>query len=205
MTAARRSDCHYGPVANKYPLQHSFVYSDGATLDLYEQTDGFLFNGRRAVLNGAYNINELGQALIDTTYLDIEFFDRRFYLWDNGKVIDINLLLQSLDDRYGRAFFNESPMLDLGQITLNVYTAGFGVVPVVLTPVPEPDTVVLMLAGLMSLWTLRRLGVRSAARRCGDARASSISALSLGNLPRSYVTNRTPLGRRGVSGALTGK
>ena len=80
----------YGPVSNKYPVQHSFVYSDGATLDLYEQTDGFLFNGRRAVLNAAYDINELGQALIHTTYLDIEFFDRRFYLWDNGKVIDVN-------------------------------------------------------------------------------------------------------------------
>ncbi len=74
---------------------------------------------------------------------------------------------------------------ELGQITLNVYTAGFGVVPVVLTTVPEPDTVVLMLAGLMSLWTLRRLGVRAAAKRCGDASASSISALGLGNLPRS--------------------
>ena len=72
---------------------------------------------------------------------------------------------------------------DLGQITLNVYTPAFGVVPVVLTPVPEPDTVVLMLVGLMSLWTLRRLGARAAAKRCGDVPASSNTGL--GNLPRS--------------------
>lgn len=75
----------------------------------------------------------------------------RYFLWDNGRVEDLGQLAAAFGDFVGLTY--RPPMLnDLGQIALSASTGTGGIVPLVLTPVPE---IAMLLAGL----GLRRRGL----------------------------------------------
>lgn len=123
----------------------AFLLQDGAytelTAELGPVTESMLLD-----------MNERGQILYHATGLLTDgtgWFDRT-YLWDNGTVTDLGALMGTLvqgnpDFTYGLS------LNDNGQVLVQSRGDLF-----VITPLPEPTTLALMLAGLCAVVSLRR-------------------------------------------------
>lgn len=120
-------------------VEHAFLYSDGIMIDL-----GPLGGGR----SFAYGLNGLGHV-VGASGLEGDF-DNRAFLYSGGAMTDLNSLI---DPASGWVLYEARGINDLGAI------AAFGcmggncqAVLLEMAPqVPEPGTVLLMLAGLGAL------------------------------------------------------
>jgi probable HAF family extracellular repeat protein len=116
---------------------HAFLYSGGVMLDLGP--------------GEAYGINNRGQVVGYTTGND------GFVYNGNGPVQDLNDLI---NPNSGWAIGTACAINDLGQIVCQGYSPSEGYHPLLLTPIPEPSTLVLVGIGAISLfgyvWRRRR-------------------------------------------------
>jgi uncharacterized membrane protein len=176
---------------------HAHLYDNGSFTNL---TPGL---GERDS-SWIVDLNNRGQVL----YL-VELFDdpqsRRIQLWDNGVVTDITALInrhlgEGAADPYFTSF--NQRLNDAGQILLNTLYGGAGA-PLLLTPVPEPATWALLLAGLCLLawrWLRpRKPGVLLLALAAGggaaaeDWRVEWLPAFGGGDLELNALNDRGQL------------
>ena len=88
------------------------------------------------------------------------FTGPRFFLWDDGRVTDLSAVLA--EEGVSVGIFT-GMLNDVGQIVFNGTSRDGVVTPYLITPIPEPSTYALMLAGLGTLaWIAWR---KRAARR----------------------------------------
>lgn len=127
------------PVPTAYFHDGSSWIKLGASLGTGWQTDGF-------------DLNELGQVLFSGYQSG---GPSGLFLWDDGVVTNLTEMIRAQLPA-GTLFSLTSVALnDVGQILLNVDNNGTWS-PYVITPVPEPEVMALMLVGLGALAALRR-------------------------------------------------
>ena len=135
---------------------HAFLYEGGSLRDLHD-----FFAGSRGTF--ASDINNLGQVGIEASFLaaDGGTYTRAFLL-DHGTVTDLSALIGP-----DRSFVEGTLQLnEAGQVLLGVRDNLSNVVtPYLITPVPEPQLLALMLAGLLAL------GTTASRRRRGEVAA----------------------------------
>ncbi|WP_140626626.1 PEP-CTERM sorting domain-containing protein [Methylibium rhizosphaerae] len=149
-------EANYSVSADKYPTNHIFLWRDGAVHDI---TADFNFDGRSAYSAFVIDSNEIGQMLVQAWFRMDEWLVNQVYLWNHGEVTDLSSLIRSAGGPYlGLAHgAHGSPILnDVGQIAAHAWTASETVVPIILTPVPEPQMLALLGAGLLALGVLQR-------------------------------------------------
>lgn len=151
---------NFSPVSDRYPEHHAMVYLDGVAHDIHGDLSQ---QGLGLESSWAYDVNEQGQVLVGTWFQSPGGgLGTGFFLWDNGKVIDLGQLVTTLGDFIRINDLATDPMLnDLGQIALNAVTSAGNIVPLVLTPVPEPEVTVLLAVGLLAGLAWRRLSPRT--------------------------------------------
>ncbi len=120
---------------------HAFIWENGAVRDL----------GTLARSSGATAINNAGQV-VGWTGGDNSWPTSHGFLWEDGTMYDLNDLV-SLPD--GWWLGSACAINDTGQILVETYGDGL-VHAALLTPVPEPGTIVILLSGL-SLIVMRRV------------------------------------------------
>ena len=116
-----------------YYDRRAFLYKDGTMTDL-----GGLPGYPRSC---AYGINSAGQV-VGTAYVG-DFGESRAFLYSDGAMIDLSSLI---DPALGWTIFEARGINDSGWIvgTMGSYAA-------LLTPIPEPSTLVLLSTGAISL------------------------------------------------------
>lgn len=113
-------------------IEHAFLYSDGSMIDL-----GTL--GSNSSI--AVDINDSGQVVgtFDT------FPKQHAFLYSDGVMTDLNSLIDPLS---GWTISDAKAINNLGQIAANGCSTTGLCRALLLTPVPEPETYMMMLAGL---------------------------------------------------------
>lgn len=153
---------NFSPISDRYPEHHAMVYLDGVARDIHGDLSQ---QGLGLESSWAYDINERGQVLVGTWFQNSGGgLGNGFFLWDNGKVIDLGQLVTTMGDFIRINNLAADPMLnDLGQIALNAVTSAGNIVPLILTPVPEPEVAVLLAVGLLAglAWRRRVLSPRT--------------------------------------------
>ena len=127
--------------------RHAFVYADGVMKDL-----GTL-GGRQSF---ATAINEHGQIV---GFLEVKLgsAERHAFFYSDGKMVDLTDWLELSFNDVAGLNSGSIVMNDLGQIALDTLLFDGTRRVFVLTPIPEPSTYALMLAGLCMLaWIARR-------------------------------------------------
>jgi probable HAF family extracellular repeat protein len=125
-------------------LPHAFVYKDGQMIDLTPEPE------RDFRSSGATDINERGEIVgsyqVFVTGPDgVSRSEFHPFLYRDGRLIDI---LSLLPPGHGWQFAAPSAINDRGQILVNVQRDGFYHRGFLLTPVPEPGVVTLLLSAL---------------------------------------------------------
>lgn len=87
------------------------------------------------------------------------------FLWRDGRLIDLSASLAASFNDFSQIDPYSVHMNDVGHITLYDITAGGLRGIFLLTPVPEPATWAMLLAGALTLWVRLRRRVGSAAAR----------------------------------------
>jgi hypothetical protein len=135
-----------GPPFDQYPTWHTFLYRNGVAEDIH---DDFVGHTPSLYSTQAFGLDELGRVLVRGWIRHEGGIESRVYLWDRGQVTDLNLVLQSFGASLASAGMGWPVLNDVGQIALNVVTADGLVMPMILTPVPEPQVYALLLTGLL--------------------------------------------------------
>ncbi len=126
---------------------HAFVYADGVMQDL-----GTL-GGRQSF---ATAINELGQ-IVGFSDVELGSDERHAFFYSEGQMVDLTEWLERSFNDVAGLHSGSIVMNDLGQIALDTLLLNGTRHVFVLTPIPEPSTYALMLAGLGALaWIARR-------------------------------------------------
>lgn len=133
---------------------HATLWSDGEMIDL-----GTLGNipDHYSV---AMDINNVGQVVGVSDSLNSAI--GRATLWDQGQIYDLNSFLDSATRQAGWQLFSAVAINDKGQI-IGVASNGSSFGSYLLTPVPEPETYALLMAGL------GLIGLAARKRKCQEA------------------------------------
>lgn len=133
---------------------HATLWSDGEMIDL-----GTLGNipDHYSV---ALDINNVGQVVGVSDSLNSAI--GRATLWDQGQIYDLNSFLDSATRQAGWQLFSAVAINDKGQI-IGVASNGSSFGSYLLTPVPEPETYALLMAGL------GLIGLAARKRKCQEA------------------------------------
>ncbi len=139
---------NFSPPTDRIPTLHAFLYSDGQVQDL---NASFVWEGLPSISSTALDINENGQLVVRATFRDplSSELHSRFFLWDDGRVTDIDAVLAE-EGVSSLAAVGTAALNDLGQIAING-SNGVLATPYLVTPIPEPSTYALMLAGLCAI------------------------------------------------------
>lgn len=140
---------------------HATLWSDGEMIDL-----GTLGNipDHYSV---AMDINNVGQVVGVSDSLNSAI--GRATLWDQGQIYDLNSFLDSATRQEGWQLFSAVAINDKGQI-IGVASNGSSFGSYLLTPVPEPETYALLMAGL------GLIGLAARKRKCQEAEPGLHSA-----------------------------
>ena len=131
-----------GMAALPNSVGRAFLWENGVVRDL----------GTLARSSGAVDINALGQ-IVGWSGGDNSWPTSHGFLWDDGVLYDLNNLVSLPDGQWlGIAF----AINDIGQIVSESYDSAGNVHAVLLTPVPEPMTLLVMAGGL-SIIAARRV------------------------------------------------
>jgi uncharacterized membrane protein len=141
-------NAEFSPPSDQYPTWHTFIYRDGVAEDIH---DDFVAYSHSLYSTQAFGLDELGRVLVRGWISHEGGRESRVFLWDRGHITDLNLVLESFGVSLASTGLGWPVLNDVGQIALNVHTADGLTMPMILTPVPvpEPQTVALLLAGLL--------------------------------------------------------
>ena len=136
----------------------------------------FSYAGVQIFSSGAQDINELGQVLVAANFVNPGGmgFAPRYFLWDDGRVTDLSAVLA--EEGVSVGIFT-GMLNDVGQIVFNGTSRDGVVTPYLITPIPEPSTYALMLAGLGTLaWIAWRKRGRSIGNRADQTHRTALAA-----------------------------
>ena len=122
---------------------HAFLYSAGAMIDL----------GSLSGQSEGLGINNSGQ--VTGWYYTDGTGDQKAFLYSDGVMTDLETLLDQTTG-LGWQLSSATDINDAGQIVANGYKEGVGSRALLLSPIPEPSTYALMVAGLCALGVTER-------------------------------------------------
>lgn len=139
----------------------AFIYGNGAMTDISADLRAGALS---SWTSQAVDINDRGQVLVNASFNEAGRFFSRLFLWDHGIVTDLTPWLEQaagIDSILPNVFLNAS-LNEVGQVLVRfAHHSSGAVTPYLLTPVPEPATFALMLAGLLAFGMVQRRRVRS--------------------------------------------